>query len=65
MCVQDKGGSEDCLFLNVFVNKAQVESSHDKDTTLLPVAVFIHGGSFIEGAAKNYDGYNLLRWIIV
>ena len=39
-CMQeDGGGSEDCLFINVFVNV-------NSNLTDAPVGVFIHGGSY-------------------
>jgi para-nitrobenzyl esterase len=40
-------GAEDCLFLNLYVPSG---------TAALPVMVFIHGGSGIEGAGSFYDG---------
>lgn len=46
-CMQDTSAqtSEDCLTLNVFAP----ESAHD-----LPVMVFIHGGSFVNGGSPLY-----------
>ncbi len=52
-CVQnDKTGSEDCLFLNVFLPK-DAEPGDD-----LPVMVWIHGGALIQGAS-SVPGYDL------
>jgi carboxylesterase type B len=55
ICVQDgsngtdpKTESEDCLYLNVFVPKRK--DSHAK----YPVMVFIHGGRFTFGSAKEF-----------
>ena len=48
--------SEDCLTLNVWVNRDNTQE--DK-----PVMVFIHGGSYAWGAASDpiYDGHNLVK----
>lgn len=43
-------GSEDCLFLNVWVNLNKGEKAD------LPVAVYIHGGSYMSGAGSDIDG---------
>lgn len=42
------GMSEDCLFLNVFTPSA--------DENARPVLLWIHGGSYFEGSANEYDG---------
>ena len=46
--------AEDCLFLNVHVPQTP-------STSARPVMVFIHGGSFVSGAANFYDGTALAR----
>jgi para-nitrobenzyl esterase len=43
------GGSEDCLYLNVY-RPAVVQAGQ-----LLPVMLFVHGGSNLKQAATNYD----------
>lgn len=47
-CVQASGGSEDCLYLNVYA------PAHPT-TKRLPVMVWIHGGAFVSGAGSDYD----------
>ncbi|CAG7822766.1 unnamed protein product [Allacma fusca] len=56
-------GTEDCLYLNVFVPKVNesapirnVRDTSNKDNTyqLLPVMVFIYGGYFMYGASHHY-----------
>jgi para-nitrobenzyl esterase len=42
--------SEDCLYLNVHVPPGVQEGS------AVPVMVWVHGGSFINGAGSQYDG---------
>ncbi|KAF8936764.1 Alpha/Beta hydrolase protein [Dissophora ornata] len=42
------GGSEDCLFLNVFTPKLNAQS-----TGLLPVMFYLHGGSFTTGTGSD------------
>jgi para-nitrobenzyl esterase len=44
-------GSEDCLYLSIY------RPSHNK--RLLPVYVYIHGGSNSFGTANDYDGSNI------
>ncbi len=59
--------SEDCLYLNVWAPDPssdaaqQARGLQDEDVELLPVMVWIHGGSFETGAGSMavYDGANL------
>jgi para-nitrobenzyl esterase len=56
------GGSEDCLYLNIWTQAAPGTSS------LLPIMVWIHGGGFVvgSGAEPRYDGARLAaRGIVV
>ncbi len=43
----DEGGSEDCLYLNVFTPKSL-------PATPVPVMLYIHGGSFVDGSGALY-----------
>ncbi|XP_030753700.1 esterase FE4-like [Sitophilus oryzae] len=47
-CVQKSGGSEDCLYLNVYTRNLPTENSTD----LKAVMVWIHGGSFTSGSGS-------------
>ena len=51
-------GSEDCLFLNVYVNL----NATAVDGGLLPVGVFVHGGSYLTGSSSIplYDGVDVV-----
>uniref|UniRef100_A0A336MQG4 Carboxylic ester hydrolase n=3 Tax=Culicoides sonorensis TaxID=179676 RepID=A0A336MQG4_CULSO len=50
MLLDTYGGSEDCLFLNVFTPILPSENRHPK----LPVMVFIHGGAFTFGSGNTF-----------
>ena len=54
-------GSEDCLTLNVFVSN----NSSDSHSNLLPVGIFVHGGSYVNGASflPLYDGIDLVAYM--
>lgn len=60
-CTQSNwgGGSEDCLFLNVFVPAAKIENVTNAD---LPVAFFIHGGAYQDGCSNLYDGTEIVSY---
>lgn len=49
--------SEDCLYLNVFTTTGAL----NKHETKRPVMVWIHGGGFLHGSAKGYDGRVLAK----
>lgn len=44
-------GSEDCLFLNVYVPKTVLESKNKE----VPVFFYIHGGAFMFGGSNSYS----------
>jgi para-nitrobenzyl esterase len=61
-CTQAGGGSENCLFLNVFT--PQVESDdgwRDRDRHGLPVMFWIHGGGLINGSSTPYNPELLVK----
>ena len=49
-CVQSSGGSEACLSANFFRTTGIPVSKK------LPVLVFIHGGGFVGGSGRSFDG---------
>ncbi|KAG1888833.1 Alpha/Beta hydrolase protein [Suillus subluteus] len=49
--------SEDCLFLNVYTPGSEVVATPGGG---LPVVVWIHGGGYIEGAASEFSGADLI-----
>lgn len=51
-----KGGAEDCLYLNVYVNE-KARASGEK----LPVLVWIYGGALVVGASNDYDPVELVK----
>lgn len=55
-------GNEDCLFLNVYVNLDSLNSR--SKNKLLPVGVFVHGGSYVTGASSLplYDGVDAVEF---
>ena len=50
----DWGGSEDCLYLNVWTPELTPEEIKDSKTQL-PVMMWIHGGANVVGSAHVYD----------
>jgi len=48
--------SEDCLTLNVWVNK---KSAMDG---LVPVGLYVHGGAYVQGAGSWYDGSKMVEY---
>lgn len=52
-CLPAGGGSEDCLYLNIFMPLSRVAN-----TAAPPVMFYIHGGGFMSGGA-NHQGANL------
>lgn len=49
-CTQASGGSEDCLYLNIY--RPAGVSPEER----LPVAVYWHGGDHVSGKASDFDG---------
>jgi para-nitrobenzyl esterase len=49
-CTAPPGGSEDCLYLNVY------KPADAKPGAKLPVMFWIHGGGFTGGSGSTYDG---------
>jgi len=62
VCTQGGGGSEDCLFLNVYAPKNLLLEDLIQDRGRgLPVMVWIHGGSLNSGAGSIYDPSQLVK----
>lgn len=61
VCTQSNwgGGSEDCLFLNVYVHEDKLQNATAAD---LPVAFFIHGGAYQTGASNLYDATEIVDY---
>ncbi|CAE7778404.1 Ces2e, partial [Symbiodinium sp. KB8] len=60
-CVQSgqfigNAGSEDCLYLNLWIPNW---SSHDPATAQLPTLVYLYGGDLTDGYTDNYPGGTL------
>ena len=53
VCTQGGGGSEDCLFLNIYV--PNFKKNGNKHGGAMPVMFWIHGGGLISGAGSDYD----------
>ena len=57
-CTQAGGGSENCLFLNVYTPRGE---SGNGGFHGLPVMVWIHGGSLTGGSSDPYDPTRLVK----
>jgi para-nitrobenzyl esterase len=58
-CTQPDGsGSENCLFLNIYVPNPR---SNARKHRMLPVMLWIHGGGLTSGAGSDYDPTPLLK----
>jgi para-nitrobenzyl esterase len=61
-CTQAAGGSENCLFLNVFTPQMTSDDGwHDRDRRGLPVMFWIHGGGLINGSSTPYNPELLVK----
>jgi carboxylesterase type B len=56
------GCSEDCLLLNIFTGTNATEQAVDSGN-LLPVAIFVHGGSYMSGSGNLYPGGPLVNYM--
>jgi para-nitrobenzyl esterase len=56
-CTQAGGGSEDCLFLNVYTPPGASGNGRGPG---LPVMFWIHGGGLIDGSSDAYDP----KWLV-
>ncbi|CAK9806448.1 Juvenile hormone esterase [Anthophora plagiata] len=45
-------GSEDCLYLNIFV--PMISEKPEENSSILPVVVFLHGGAFMTGSGDSH-----------
>ena len=54
-CLQPEGGSEDCLYADIY------RPAGTKSDAKLPVAVYLHGGANITGSASAQDPSRLAR----
>lgn len=56
--------NEDCLTLNIFVN-ADVINRQMGENDLLPVGIFVHGGSYLTGGSSLplYDGVDMIEYM--
>jgi carboxylesterase type B/PhoPQ-activated pathogenicity-related protein len=56
------GCSEDCLLLNIFTGTNATAQAVDSGN-LLPVAIFVHGGSYMSGSGNLYPGGPLVNYM--
>lgn len=62
-CKQQKPGcSEDCLYLNLFAGKDAIDNALKPDGELLPVGIFVHGGSYKSGSSNLYPSGELVKY---
>ena len=54
VCTQGGGGSEDCLFLNIYVPNFK-KNGNKHGGGAMPVMFWIHGGGLTGGAGSDYD----------
>jgi para-nitrobenzyl esterase len=59
VCTQGGKGSEDCLFLNIYV--PHFKKHGDKHRGAMPVMFWIHGGGLTAGAGSDYDPTPLVK----
>ena len=57
-CTQASGGSENCLFLNVYTPQSELADGGGRG---LPVMVWIHGGGLTAGSGDPYDPTRLVK----
>ncbi len=57
-CTQASGGSENCLFLNVYTPRLNIGDGGGHG---LPVMVWIHGGGLINGSSDPFDPTRLVK----
>jgi para-nitrobenzyl esterase len=58
VCTEGGRGSEDCLFLNIYV--PNFKKNGNKHGGAMPVMFWIHGGGLTSGAGSDYDPTPLL-----
>ena len=58
VCTQGGRGSENCLFLNIYV--PNFKKNGNKHGSAMPVMFWIHGGGLTSGAGSDYDPTPLL-----
>ncbi len=57
-CTQASGGSENCLFLNVYSPPLNIDDGGGHG---LPVMVWIHGGGLVNGSSDPFDPTRLVK----
>nr|CAD7259878.1 unnamed protein product [Timema shepardi] len=64
-CLQEDGGSEDCLYLNVFTPQVTVTTTQLGPNSNLPVMVWFHWGAFAFGSADLNPGHLMDIGVVV